>query len=908
MAWDTTKAGSDIIASSEWNIMTTLINATSGTALAASGVLLTVSGAGVTTNTNLIGVSGTVVSLSGAQYTLTTNFTGLSGTTNSLSGNIVTISGVNATQNTNITTASGVATYASGTVVWASGLLNSGILKIGSPATATSVTGSFIGVYTGLWSGSNIIDITTSGALYTQIGRIDGVSGALVTVSGAGVTATGIATYASGTAQYVSGLALATSGALYTQTGRIDGVSGALITVSGAGVTTLGIANYASGTAQWTSGGFVGLSGTVTSVDGRATYGSGTALWASGLLNSGVLIVGSPSTIKSATGSFWGLGSFAGAHTGQFIGSGILTGSLLSGTLGSPTLIQSATGSFWGIGSFVGQHGGSGILIGSVYGIVGSPAVITGSGTLIGGFTGNLTGSLTGVHTGAFTGSGVLTGSILSGTIGSPATAASITGSFIGIHTGLWAGSSISAGAASPDTSIQFADSTTLAGASGLTYNKTTKATTATQITGSFTGVYTGLWAGSTVVAGAATPDTSFQYANSTTLEGASLMTYNRTTGVTSIASLLLTNATDGFAIQGGTGTARTLYISGADITLLGSGTSTYTFPGTDGSIIIDVSAQTLTSKTLGSPTLVVLATGSFTGIHDGLWAGSAIAAGGANPTTSFQFNDGGTMAGASAFTYVKTTNVGTYAGSLNVSNFSASGTMVGSQYGVIGSPAILNASGTFLGTCSSPCAAPSITGSFWGVQSGTTWGLIGSPTNAACIVGSLVGFSSGANFGTFTGAVGSPSTCASLTGSLWGIQSGTTFGLIGSPTNAGWLTGSFAGTMANPRIYQRVYFDSEYNNGSLIGSPVVINWASGNKQLVLVSGGLTFNFTNGSVGNYVLRLKNGGAFTADYNTTLIKWQGGTKFVNSQTLNVLDIVSFYCDGTNYYGQGASSFS
>jgi hypothetical protein len=63
----------------------------------------------------------------------------------------------------------------------------------------------------------------------------------------------------------------------------------------------------------------------------------------------------------------------------------------------------------------------------------------------------------------------------------------------------------------------------------------------------------------------------------------------------------LITENADGFTISGGT-TERDLILTGADITLTGSGTNTYTFPSATGTLVSRDSTDTLTNKTLRSP------------------------------------------------------------------------------------------------------------------------------------------------------------------------------------------------------------------------------------------------------------------------------------------------------------------
>lgn len=62
-------------------------------------------------------------------------------------------------------------------------------------------------------------------------------------------------------------------------------------------------------------------------------------------------------------------------------------------------------------------------------------------------------------------------------------------------------------------------------------------------------------------------------------------------------------NNSDGYALGGGT-TARTLTVTGANITLTGSGTNVYTFPAATDTLVGRASTDTLTNKTLTTPVI----------------------------------------------------------------------------------------------------------------------------------------------------------------------------------------------------------------------------------------------------------------------------------------------------------------
>ena len=70
-----------------------------------------------------------------------------------------------------------------------------------------------------------------------------------------------------------------------------------------------------------------------------------------------------------------------------------------------------------------------------------------------------------------------------------------------------------------------------------------------------------------------------------------------------SSVNLDITNNSNGFDISGGT-TPRTLGISGGNVTIVGSGSATLTFPTTSDTLVGRATTDTLTNKTLTSPVI----------------------------------------------------------------------------------------------------------------------------------------------------------------------------------------------------------------------------------------------------------------------------------------------------------------
>lgn len=103
--------------------------------------------------------------------------------------------------------------------------------------------------------------------------------------------------------------------------------------------------------------------------------------------------------------------------------------------------------------------------------------------------------------------------------------------------------------------------------------------------------------------------------------------------------------------------------------------------------------------------------------------------------------------------------------------------------------------------------------------------------------------------------------------------------------------------------------FDAEVDNGNS-GTADTIDWGAGNKQKSTLTGNVTYTFTAPSGPcNLLLKLVQDatGSRTATWPAT-VKWPSGTAPTLTTTANAIDIVTFYYDGTNYYGQTGLNFS
>lgn len=109
--------------------------------------------------------------------------------------------------------------------------------------------------------------------------------------------------------------------------------------------------------------------------------------------------------------------------------------------------------------------------------------------------------------------------------------------------------------------------------------------------------------------------------------------------------------------------------------------------------------------------------------------------------------------------------------------------------------------------------------------------------------------------------------------------------------------------------ITETLFFDVEFDNGNVMGTKT-IDLTKKNKQKVLLTGNATLTFTNpGGPSSIILRVVQDAT-----GNRVITWPSSVKWVQGviPTLstggNSIDIVAFYFDGTDYYGNISHNFS
>jgi hypothetical protein len=131
------------------------------------------------------------------------------------------------------------------------------------------------------------------------------------------------------------------------------------------------------------------------------------------------------------------------------------------------------------------------------------------------------------------------------------------------------------------------------------------------------------------------------------------------------------------------------------------------------------------------------------------------------------------------------------------------------------------------------------------------------------------------------------------------------------SPNNAVWvpLLDNDQNSLYQVQKLVTATFASEYNNGNS-GSTPTVNWNNGQKQRITLTAAATFTFTAPpGPGNLLLKIIQDatGGRAATWPAT-VKWPAGTAPTLTTDANAVDIVTFYYDGTNYYGVASLNFT
>jgi|6_EtaG_2_1085325.scaffolds.fasta_scaffold00106_39 hypothetical protein len=124
--------------------------------------------------------------------------------------------------------------------------------------------------------------------------------------------------------------------------------------------------------------------------------------------------------------------------------------------------------------------------------------------------------------------------------------------------------------------------------------------------------------------------------------------------------------------------------------------------------------------------------------------------------------------------------------------------------------------------------------------------------------------------------------------------------------------TSLFGGDVAvsgSLNIHNSVTFHEEWDNGNS-GATATIPWLTQKQKITLTSATVTLTFTAPvGVGNFLLKVVQdaSGSRTVTWPAAVL-WPGGSAPTLSTAASSVDIVSFYYDGSNYYGVASLAFA
>lgn len=109
--------------------------------------------------------------------------------------------------------------------------------------------------------------------------------------------------------------------------------------------------------------------------------------------------------------------------------------------------------------------------------------------------------------------------------------------------------------------------------------------------------------------------------------------------------------------------------------------------------------------------------------------------------------------------------------------------------------------------------------------------------------------------------------------------------------------------------VKKSAFFTMEIDNGNSTGNDTV-DWREGNKQKIRLVGDTQISFINpAGAGNFILKIiqDNPGNRKVTTWDSDIKWAEGSVPILTTTFNSIDLISFYFDGVNFYGQIGHNF-
>lgn len=116
--------------------------------------------------------------------------------------------------------------------------------------------------------------------------------------------------------------------------------------------------------------------------------------------------------------------------------------------------------------------------------------------------------------------------------------------------------------------------------------------------------------------------------------------------------------------------------------------------------------------------------------------------------------------------------------------------------------------------------------------------------------------------------------------------------------TGSGALVFGTAPTLSNPTVTN--YVETPYSANS--STAITLDLANGTVQIITLTGNATITMPTATSGkSFVMMLKQDGTGSRTVTWSTVKWAGGTAPTITSTASRLDLLSFFADGTNWYG-------
>ena len=141
----------------------------------------------------------------------------------------------------------------------------------------------------------------------------------------------------------------------------------------------------------------------------------------------------------------------------------------------------------------------------------------------------------------------------------------------------------------------------------------------------------------------------------------------------------------------------------------------------------------------------------------------------------------------------------------------------------------------------------------------------------------------------------------AGLSGDTLAVAAGGTGAASFAAAGLATLTGTETltnKTLTNPTVTN--YVETPYSANS--GTAITLALTNGTVQIITLTGNATITMPTATSGkSFVMLLKQDGTGSRTVTWSTVKWAGGTAPTITSTASRMDILSFFSDGTNWYG-------